>query len=56
MVAIRKTHRPAAFDRALQKEFELVIREAKRRAAEIQQPSDLWNLEGSAEPLLAMIT
>jgi len=30
-----------AFDRALQKEFEVVIREAKRRAAEIQQPSDL---------------
>ena len=38
-----------AFDRALQKEFEVVIREAKRRAAEIQQPSDLWNLERRKE-------
>jgi hypothetical protein len=34
-----------AFDRALQREFESVIRETKRRSAEIQQPDDLWDLE-----------
>jgi hypothetical protein len=34
-----------AFDRALHREFESVIREAQRLAAEIQQPSDLWELE-----------
>ena len=34
-----------AFDRALHREFEAVIREAQRLAAEIQQPSDLWELE-----------
>ena len=34
-----------AFDRALRKELEAVIHEAKRRAADIQQPSDLWDLE-----------
>lgn len=34
-----------AFDRALQREFEAVIRETKRMAAEIQQPDELWELE-----------
>ena len=34
-----------AFDRALQREFEAVIWETKRMAAEIQQPSELWELE-----------
>jgi hypothetical protein len=34
-----------AFDRALQREFEAVIRETKRLAAEIQQPEELWELE-----------
>lgn len=34
-----------AFDRALHRELESVIREAQRLAAEIQQPSDLWELE-----------
>ena len=34
-----------AFDRALQREFEAVIRETKRLAAAIQQPDDLWELE-----------
>lgn len=34
-----------AFERALQREFEAVIRETKRLAAAIQQPDDLWELE-----------
>ena len=34
-----------AFDQALQREFEAVIRETKRLAAGIQQPSELWELE-----------
>ena len=34
-----------AFDLALQREFEAVIRETKRMAAEIQQPEELWELE-----------
>jgi hypothetical protein len=35
-----------AFDQALEREFEVVIREAKQMAARIEQPSDLWELEG----------
>ncbi len=34
-----------AFDLALRLELEVVIREAKDRAAGIEQPSDLWELE-----------
>jgi hypothetical protein len=34
-----------AFDRALQRELEAVVVEAKNRAAKIQQPADLWELE-----------
>ena len=34
-----------AFTLALQREFDLVIRETKQRAARIEQPSDLWELE-----------
>jgi hypothetical protein len=34
-----------AFDTALQRELETVIREAKARAARIRQPSELWELE-----------
>jgi hypothetical protein len=34
-----------AFDLALQRELEAVIIEAKNRAEEIKQPSDLWELE-----------
>lgn len=34
-----------AFDRALQREFAAVIGETKRMAADIQQPSQLWDLE-----------
>jgi len=34
-----------AFDLALRRELEVVIREAKDRAAGIEQPSDLWELE-----------
>jgi len=34
-----------AFERALQREFEAVIRETKRLAEAIQQPGDLWELE-----------
>src|SRR5208337_866111 len=35
-----------AFDRALQRELEAIIREAKQMAAKIKQPSHLWELEG----------
>jgi hypothetical protein len=34
-----------AFDLALARELEAVIREAKKRAAKIQEPSELWKLE-----------
>ena len=34
-----------AFDRALHRELEAVIRETKRLAAEIHQAADLWHLE-----------
>jgi len=34
-----------AFDRALGRELEAVILEAKSKAAKIQEPSDLWDLE-----------
>lgn len=34
-----------AFNQALQRELEAVIVEAKKRAAKIRQPSDLWELE-----------
>ena len=34
-----------AFDLALQRELEAVIREAKDQAARVEQPSDLWELE-----------
>jgi len=34
-----------AFDRALHRELEAVVIGAKNRAAKIQQPSDLWDLE-----------
>jgi hypothetical protein len=34
-----------AFDLALQRELEAVMIKAKKRAAKIQQPSDLWDLE-----------
>jgi len=34
-----------AFDTALQRELEKVIRETKTRVARIRQPSELWELE-----------
>jgi len=34
-----------AFDLALGKELEALIREAKRRATRIEEPSELWDLE-----------
>ena len=34
-----------AFDLALGKELEALIREAKNRAARIEEPSELWDLE-----------
>ena len=34
-----------AFDRALQRELEEVMRETESRAAKIRQPSDVWELE-----------
>lgn len=40
-----KTVARAAFDRALNRELEGVIREAKNRAARIAEVSELWKLE-----------
>jgi len=40
-----KTIARRAFTRALEREFEVVIREAKDMAGKIEQPSDLWDLE-----------
>ena len=34
-----------AFDRALQREFAATINEVKNKAAKIEQPSQLWELE-----------
>src|ERR1039458_407543 len=34
-----------AFERALQQDLEAVIREAKKMAEKVAQPSDLWELE-----------
>ena len=35
-----------AFDRALRRELDAVVREAKNRAASIDEASELWELEG----------
>jgi len=40
-----KTIARKAFDAALGRELHEVIQEAKKMASEIQQPSDLWDLE-----------
>jgi len=40
-----KTIARKAFDAALRRELHEVIQEAKKMASEIQQPSDLWDLE-----------
>lgn len=40
-----KTVARKAFDRALQRELEAVMIEAKKQAAKVHQPSDLWELE-----------
>jgi hypothetical protein len=34
-----------AFEHALQQDLEAIIRQAKKMAGRIEQPSDLWNLE-----------
>jgi hypothetical protein len=34
-----------AFQQALQREFEIVMNEARQRAAKIKEPSDMWDLE-----------
>ena len=34
-----------AFDAALERELEEVIREAKQKAGQIKEPTDLWDLE-----------
>ena len=34
-----------AFDAALERELQEVIREAKQKAAQIKEPADLWGLE-----------
>jgi len=41
----RKVHRRKAFDLALHRELDASIRETKERAAQIEQPSQLWDLE-----------
>jgi Photoprotection regulator fluorescence recovery protein len=40
-----KTVARRAFDLALGRELEAVVREAKDRAAKVEQPSELWELE-----------
>ena len=40
-----KTVARRAFDRALGKELEALLQEAKGRAARIEEPSELWDLE-----------
>jgi hypothetical protein len=40
-----KTVARRAFDLALGKELEALVREAKGRAARIEEPSELWDLE-----------
>jgi hypothetical protein len=40
-----KTIARKAFDLALRREIDAVIREAKDRAASIEHPSELWDLE-----------
>src|ERR1700738_4187608 len=40
-----KANAPKAFDRALGRELEAVILETKSKAATIQEPSGLWELE-----------
>jgi hypothetical protein len=40
-----KTIARKAFNQALDREFEVVIRQAKQMAERIEQPSDLWELE-----------
>ena len=40
-----KTVARRAFDLALGKELEALLEEAKRRAARIEEPSELWDLE-----------
>jgi hypothetical protein len=40
-----KTIAHKAFDLALRREIDVVIREAKDRAAGIEHPSELWDLE-----------
>jgi hypothetical protein len=42
---LEKTVARAAFDAALGRELHEVIQKAKQMANEIQQPSDLWDLE-----------
>ena len=34
-----------AFDAALERELQEVIREAKQKAGQIKEPADLWDLE-----------
>ncbi|HEY1578443.1 MAG TPA: hypothetical protein VGF82_15360 [Terracidiphilus sp.] len=40
-----KTIARQAFDKALKKELDEVVRKAKERAARIKHPSELWELE-----------
>jgi len=43
--AERKAIARKAFERALQQDLEAIIRQAKKMAGRIEQPSDLWELE-----------
>ena len=38
-----------AFERAIHGEFEAVMAEAKRRAAKIRQPNELWELDAISQ-------
>jgi hypothetical protein len=42
---LKKTIARRAFELALGREFEAVMREAKERAARAKEPDDLWDLE-----------
>jgi hypothetical protein len=45
LVEVRKDHRRTAFDAALSRELHDVIQEVKRTPSEIQESSDLWDME-----------
>ena len=45
MVTCREVIARQAFDRALRNELQATIHDARKRAAKIKEPSELWELE-----------